>query len=633
MAAVDGVSSRVEWRAAAEEGDRIDDPVEDPRPPEEPVEAPVEEPKRTSSRIGTVVAPFLAGQRRRMVLLTTSAIAGGFAEAGALVVIARVAVELASKNSSDHIDVAGTSVSLGLLIGIAVVLVIIRTALAVWQARLSALATTTTLSNVRKSLVKLFLGASWALQSSEREGRIQELLTTYAGMASNAIVHLVVGIVSACSIAALVLTAFAVNPIASLAVALAAVLIGLTLRPIRGAIQRRARRQAEANLAFATALTELASTAQEVRIFDVEQTVRARIDRLTDETSHRLRRTRFLSTLVPAVYQGIALMLIVLALFIAYEMGVSGLASLGAVVLIMLRSLGYGQNLQQALQGLHESVPYFEGLIDEQDRYVGGAIDRSGDPVDSICDLSFRDVWFAYPGGDTVLRDFSFTTSRGEIIGIVGPSGAGKSTLVQLILRLRDPSAGLIAVDGRDITELSLEDWYRHIAFVPQEARLFAGTVGENIRFFRDHVTQDMVERAAHRAHLHDEIMRMPHGYDTSVGERGGELSGGQRQRLCIARALVEEPSIIVLDEPTSALDPRSEKLMRDTMGDLRTRANVFVIAHRMSTLTICDRIMVIFNGELQGLDTSANLRRENAFYREALELSGMLHDADISQP
>jgi ABC-type multidrug transport system fused ATPase/permease subunit len=203
---------------------------------------------------------------------------------------------------------------------------------------------------------------------------------------------------------------------------------------------------------------------------------------------------------------------------------------------------------------------------------------------------------------------------------------------VQLILRLRDPSAGLIAVDGHDITELSLEDWYRHIAFVPQEARLFAGTVGENIRFFRDHVTAEMVERAAHRAHLHDEIARMPLGYDTPVGERGGELSGGQRQRLCIARALVEEPSIIVLDEPTSALDPRSEKLMRDTMAELRSRATVFVIAHRMSTLTICDRIMVIFNGELQGFDTSAKLARDNAFYREALELSGMLRDTDLIQ-
>jgi ABC-type multidrug transport system fused ATPase/permease subunit len=624
MAAVDGVSARVDWQAPIDEEDPSAAPDEAaPEPAATAAEEPPA-PGRSTARIRTVVAPFLAGQRRRMALLTASAIAGGFAEAGALVVIARVAVELAAKNGSDHVDVAGMSVSLGALIGIALGLVIVRTALAVWQSRLNALATTTTLSNVRKSVIKLFLGASWALQSSEREGRIQELLTTYAGMASNAIVNLVVAVVSVCSIVALVVTAFAVNPVASLAVAGAAVLIGLTLRPIRGAIQRRSRRASESNLAFATALTELASTTQEVRIFDVEQNVRERLDRLTDETSTRLRRTRFLSTVVVAIYQGIALMLIVLALFVAYESGVSGLASLGAVVLIMLRSLGYGQNLQQGLQGLHESVPYFEGLIDEQARYLAGAIDRSGAPVEGIGELDFRDVWFAYPDGKPVLRGVSFTTEPGEIIGIVGPSGAGKSTLVQLILRLRDPSSGVIACSGRDITELSLEEWYRHIAFVPQEARLFAGSVEDNIRFFRDQVGHEMIERAAKRAHLHDEILAMPHGYQTSVGERGGELSGGQRQRLCIARALVGDPSIIVLDEPTSALDPRSEALMRDTMGALKRSTTTFVIAHRMSTLTICDRIMVIHGGELQGFDAPSALARGNDFYREALELSGM---------
>ena len=358
----------------------------------------------------------------------------------------------------------------------------------------------------------------------------------------------------------LVVTAFLVNPLASLAVAAAAVLIGLTLRPVRGAVQRRSRRASASNLAFATALTELASTAQEVRIYDVEAPVQERLDRLTDETSARLRRTRFLTQVVPAIYQGIALMMIVLALLVAYEVGVSGLASLGAVVLIMLRSLAYGQNLQQALQGLHESVPYFEGLISEQDRYRAGAVDRSGGPVDTIGNLTFEDVWFEYADGIPVLRDVSFTTEAREIIGIVGPSGAGKSTLVQLILRLRDPSGGKITADGRDIREFSLEDWYRHITFVPQEARLFAGTIGENIRFFREHVDDAMVERAAQRAHLHDEILSMSHGYDTSVGERGGELSGGQRQRLCIARPSSTNPTSSSSTNPPAPSTPAPKR-------------------------------------------------------------------------
>ena len=347
---------------------------------------------------------------------------GGFAEAGALVVIARIAVALASNHSTNHVDVAGVRISLELLIVIAAALVVIRTVLGVWQARLTALTTTTVLSTVRKWIVRGFLGASWSLQSAEREGRLQELLTTYATMTLVATTSLVLGAVAVCSLIALIVTAFVVNPIASIAVVGAAVLIGLTLRPIRAAVQRRSRRASESNLAFATALTELAGTAQQVRIFDVEPQVRARLDTRIEETSARFRRTRFLSNVVPPIYQGTALMLIVAALAIAYEAGATGLASLGAVVLIMLRSLSYGQAVQSSLQNLHESVPYFEGLLSEQERFRAAAVHHGGDVVDMIRELSFDGVWFEYTQDQPVLHGVSFTTRPNEIIGIVGPS-------------------------------------------------------------------------------------------------------------------------------------------------------------------------------------------------------------------
>ena len=148
--------------------------------------------------------------------------------------------------------------------------------------------------------------------------------------------------------------------------------------------------------------------------------------------------------------------------------------------------------------------------------------------------------------------------------------------------------------------------------------------MADNIRFFRDDVSDEAVAHAATRAHLHDDIMSWPAGYSTSVGERGGELSGGQRQRLCIARALVGDPELLVLDEPTSALDARSEALLRETIAGLGSHNTVFVIAHRLSTLTVCDRIMVVHDGTLQGFDEPAQLELSDPFYREALKLSGM---------
>jgi ABC-type multidrug transport system fused ATPase/permease subunit len=148
--------------------------------------------------------------------------------------------------------------------------------------------------------------------------------------------------------------------------------------------------------------------------------------------------------------------------------------------------------------------------------------------------------------------------------------------------------------------------------------------VRDNIRFFRDFVTDADVEKAAARAHAHAEIVDWPEGYDTHVGEQGRKLSGGQKQRLTIARALAGDPDVVVLDEPTSSLDVKSESVIRDTMAELGRDSIVFVVAHRLSTLGLCDRIMVIQDGELRAFDEPDVLERSSPFYREALALSGL---------
>ena len=192
---------------------------------------------------------------------------------------------------------------------------------------------------------------------------------------------------------------------------------------------------------------------------------------------------------------------------------------------------------------------------------------------------------------------------------------------------LTDQDSGLLAIalaNGIDAATIDIDDWYQRVTFVPQETRLFAGTVRENITFYRTGIDDAAVERAARSAHIHDDIVAWPQGYDTPVGERGSQVSGGQRQRICIARALVDDPDVVVFDEPTSALDVRSESLMRDTMAALAPEKTVVVIAHRISTLTICHRIMVVFDGEMQGFDTPSALEESNPFYQEALRISGM---------
>jgi ATP-binding cassette, subfamily B, bacterial len=193
--------------------------------------------------------------------------------------------------------------------------------------------------------------------------------------------------------------------------------------------------------------------------------------------------------------------------------------------------------------------------------------------------------------------------------------------LVQVILQLRAPDSGLYLVNGVPASQFVLDDWHARVAYVAQEPRLLHASVADNIRYFRP-LDDAAVERAARLARIHEDIVNLFGGYDAVIGPRADAVSGGQQQRICIARALAGEPEILVLDEPTSALDPGSEHLLQESLLSLKGQVMLFVVAHRMSTLDICDRIMVIVDGRLAAFDTSAQLKQKNSYYRRASALS-----------
>jgi ABC-type multidrug transport system fused ATPase/permease subunit len=242
--------------------------------------------------------------------------------------------------------------------------------------------------------------------------------------------------------------------------------------------------------------------------------------------------------------------------------------------------------------------------------------------LEKVRTLAFESVSFSYTAGRPVLSDISFDVRAGEGIGIVGPSGAGKSTLVQILLRLRIPEEGRYLVNGVSADQLARADWHTQVAYVPQEPRLLHASVADNIRYFRE-IDDAAVWHAARLAHIHDDIAGWPQGYDTLIGPRADAISGGQQQRICIARALAASPTVLVLDEPTSALDPRSERLLQESLFDLKERLTLFVIAHRMSTVDICDRVMVVVDGRLDAFDTVKSLKLDNAYYRSVSSADG----------
>jgi ATP-binding cassette, subfamily B, bacterial len=191
-----------------------------------------------------------------------------------------------------------------------------------------------------------------------------------------------------------------------------------------------------------------------------------------------------------------------------------------------------------------------------------------------------------------------FEVLAGQSVGIVGQSGAGKSTLVQILIRLRTPADGEYLVNGWPASEYLADDWHGHVAYVPQDPQLVTGTVRDNIRFLRD-MDDLTIQHAARMAHIHDDILSWPDGYATRIEPRGEAVSGGQRQRICLARALAGDPTVLILDEPTSALDLRSESLIWSSLETLHGQLTLFVVSHRLSRLSTCDRVLVLDHGRM----------------------------------
>jgi ATP-binding cassette subfamily B protein len=239
--------------------------------------------------------------------------------------------------------------------------------------------------------------------------------------------------------------------------------------------------------------------------------------------------------------------------------------------------------------------------------------------------IKFEKVSFGYKSGTPVLRDLSLEAEAGRTTALVGLSGSGKSTIMNLIMRFWDPQQGAVLIDGQDIRGVTMQSLRTQVALVSQDVFLFDGTIMENIAAGIDNPGEEAVIAAAKAAYAHHFIQSLPGGYDTQVGELGGQLSGGQRQRISIARAFLKNAPVILLDEPTSALDSESEQAIQRALAQLTERRTTLVIAHRLATILNADRIHVIENGRLA----------ESGTHRELLALGGLyarLYDIQYAQ-
>ncbi|HYM44950.1 MAG TPA: ABC transporter ATP-binding protein [Solirubrobacteraceae bacterium] len=566
----------------------------------------------------------LFGDRRRLVVaLAITSICSGFAEAGTLALVAQVAASLVSGATHVHASIGPFHVNAAVrtLIAIAFLLTLLRLAFQVPISVLPARIGADVQAGLRRRLFDSFSRSSWEAQSRDLEGHLQEIMTSQVISATSGALQASTLLTSLFTFLILMISALALNALAAAVVLSVAVLLFAVLRPLNALGARRARSLSQAQMQYAGGISEANRVAEETQVFGVAAAQRTRIDRLIGAAQDLFFRTQMIGRLVPNLYQSLIYLLLVAGLAGLYAAGRNHAVSLGAVVLLLVRAGTNGQQVLGSYQSLRQALPFIERLQEAQRRYLESSPAEGEQPLQEVRTLAFENVSFAYRPERPVLKDISFEVARGEAVGIVGPSGAGKSTLVQILLQLRVPAHGCYLVNGLSAELLAREDWHRLVAYVPQEPRLVHASVADNIRYFRE-LDDEAVERAARLARIHDDVVGWANGYETIVGPRADAVSGGQQQRICLARALAARPEVLVLDEPTSALDPRSEMLIQESLTALKDELTMFVVAHRMSTLDMCDRVMVVVDGKLVGFDTAALLQTENAYYRSASRLA-----------
>ena len=562
---------------------------------------------------------LLVGDRRRYVAsLASLSLLSGFSEGLFLAIVAQVAYKIVNgKGGSSRAGLLHIGASVNTLLWIALALALFRLALQWPISILPAKIAADVQRNLRTRIFRVYSNASWDVQSRDREGTLQEIMTNQTSQATGGALQATSLVSTSLVFVILMGFAIALSPTAAGAIFVIAVGLFALMRPLRMLGAKRSRELSRAQVRYAGAIAEANRLAEESQVFGVTYAQYDRMLGFVGRCRNLFYRTQVIAKAVPNVYQSLIFVLLVVGLMVLNSTGAHHEGRLLAIVLLLFRAAQNAQSMQGAYQSLQQSIPFIDRLQRAEARYEASAPVRGTEPLVEISTLAFEEVSFAYNPGRPVLSEVSFEVESGEAIGVVGPSGAGKSTLVQILLQLRTPLAGRYLANGTEAREFAPEDWHRLVAYVPQEPRLLHASVADNIRFFRD-VDDEAVERAARLARIHDDITGWSKGYETIVGPRADAVSGGQQQRICLARALVARPQVLVLDEPTSALDPHSEALIQESLTALKSELTLFTIAHRMSTLDMCDRVMVILDGRLAAFDTRAALQEHNHYYRTA---------------
>lgn len=478
------------------------------------------------------------------------------------------------------------------------------------------------LSSESADILRRTLGAQWPYLLKQKIGTLQSTAIRDVQQTTTLLMMLVQLIQSSTGFLMYLLVAFNISPLTTFLTLGGGGVLVLIVRPLLVRTNRMGEEMAATEKDVAQFVSEHLIGMKTLKASGSEEQALAHgvsyIKRLRGLTI-RLMGIRSFSG---GLFQPFSIIFIVIVFALTYKSPSFSIVSFAATLYLIQKIFTYLDSGQTAMHGVFEYVPYARNLLAfKQTLSAHAEVSQKGaEPMRFERAIRFEGVSFSYDT-KTVLSDVSFEIQKGMAVGFVGTSGAGKTTIADLFLRLFTPTGGMVTVDGRDISTVSLNEWRGAIGYVAQEAFLLNASIGDNIRFYRQ-LSDVEVEEAARQANILEYIQSLPEGFGTLVGDRGVMLSGGQRQRVALARALAGKPQILVLDEATSALDSESERLIQEAIYSLHGAVTVIMIAHRLSTLNAADRIFVLEQGAIAEEGTPEELRADPASYLSRMQES-----------
>ena len=479
---------------------------------------------------------------------------------------------------------------------------------------------------MQQHLYRGSLNTNWSYLSQQKIGYLENLLTVDMGYAKKMIKRIATMIYQFTSFIMYFVVAMTISRFITVATFVMGIAILFVLMPL----MRRTKKYAEATVRvrkeIAHRVNENLVGIKTIKVTGVEREVNSLVLKLFERMKKFMIKSYVIRNMPEDCFEAISLLFISVVFAFSYTRPGFDFAAFLVVVYLIQKIFAYVMQMHGVIHDINEAVPYLDRVTTLEDEIKSFREREQGhEPFRFKDKLELREVEFSYGANNSIINGVSFTVGKGEMMGIIGPSGAGKTTIVDILLRLFHPSRGSIFIDGVNAAMIDLRQWRKHIGYVSQDIFLRNDSIRNNISFYNNALTEEDIMAATKTAYCHDFIMSLPDKFDTIVGERGLRLSGGERQRIVLARVLAQKPSILILDEATSALDNESEMAIRNAIKNIRGELTLIVIAHRLSTVTDADLLLVLKNGTVIERGKPKDLLKDEASYFHRAYTTGMI--------